>query len=99
MSTAPFAQVDFGRPRADLPQVMPASASVKGGDSALEALVDAAAGILAADSLAGTLGRIAHHLSTLVPYDDLSLYEIEDGGTALKPVFAVGEWVQEIMSE
>ena len=77
----------------------PAQVSAKRGESALEALVDAAAGILAADSLQGTLARIAHHLSTLVPYDDLSLYEIEDGGTALKPVFAVGEWVQEVMAE
>jgi len=65
----------------------------------LEALVDAAAGILSADSLPGTLGRIAHHLATLVPFDDLSLYEIEDGGDSLKPVFAVGDWVEEIMAE
>jgi len=72
---------------------------LKGGESALEALVDAAAGILAADSLQGTLGRIAHHLAALVPFDDLSLYEIEEGGTALKPVFAFGDWVEEIMAE
>ena len=77
--------------------VIPSSA--KAGDSALEALVDAAAGILSADSLPGTLGRIAHHLATLVPFDDLSLYEIEDGGDSLKPVFAVGDWVEEIMAE
>src|SRR3954454_22262635 len=70
-----------------------------GGESALEALVDAAAGILAADSLDGTLGRIAHHLQALVPYDDLSLYEILEGGSHLKPVFAVGDWVEEIMAE
>ena len=61
--------------------------------------MDAAAGILSADSLEGTLAGIAHHLGTLVPYDDLSLYEIEAGGTALKPVFAVGNWVEEIMAE
>jgi diguanylate cyclase (GGDEF)-like protein len=69
------------------------------GESALEALVDAAAGILAAGSLKETLGRIAHHLATLVPYDDLSLYEIEPGGTVLRPVFAVGNWVEEVMSD
>jgi len=85
--------------RADLPQVPSATASVQDGDSALEALVDAAAGILAADSLQGTLGRIAHHLAALVPFDDLTLYEIEEGGTALKPVFAIGDWVAEIMGE
>ena len=77
--------------------VIPSSA--KAGDSALEALVDAAAGILSADSLQGTLGRIAHHLAMLVPFDDLSLYEIEEGGVSLKPVFAVGDWVEEIMAE
>ena len=73
--------------------------AAKAGDSALEALVDAAAGILSADSLQGTLGRIAHHLAMLVPFDDLSLYEIEEGGEYLKPVFAIGDWVEEIMAE
>ncbi len=73
--------------------------SSRAGDSALEALVDAAAGILSADSLPGTLGRIAHHLATLVPFDDLSLYEIGEGADTLKPVFAVGDWVEEIMAE
>src|SRR5215218_654570 len=84
---------------ADLPQVSVIPSSAKAGDAALEALVDAAAGILSADSLPGTLGRIAHHLAALVPHDDLSLYEIEEGGKSLKPVFAVGDWVDEIMSE
>ena len=37
--------------------------------------------------------------ATLVPFDDLSLYEIEEGGDSLKPVFAVGDWVEEIMAE
>ena len=84
---------------ADLPLVSVIPSAAKAGDSALEALVDAAAGILAADSLPGTLGRIAHHLAALVPFDDLSLYEIEEGGDSLKPVFAVGDWVEEIMAE
>ena len=53
--------------------------------------MDAAAGILAADSLNGTLGRIAHHLAAVVPYDDLVLHEIEPGDGALRPVFAVGD--------
>ncbi|MEA2310629.1 MAG: diguanylate cyclase, partial [Solirubrobacteraceae bacterium] len=34
----------------------------------------------------------------LVPYDDLSLYEIAPGGTTLTPVFARGNWVAEIMA-
>jgi diguanylate cyclase (GGDEF)-like protein len=87
------------RAAADQPQVSVIPSAAKARDSALEALVDAAAGILSADSLPGTLGRIAHHLAALVPHDDLSLYEIEEGGKSLKPVFAVGDWVDEIMSE
>src|SRR5688500_6739864 len=55
---------------ADLPQVSVIPSSAKAGDSALEALVDAAAGILSAASLPGTLGRIAHPLATLDPHDD-----------------------------
>jgi diguanylate cyclase (GGDEF)-like protein len=67
--------------------------------SALEALVDAAAGILAADSLEGTLERIAHHLRSLLRYDDLTVYEIDEEQGALRPVFAVGNWVEEILSD
>src|SRR4051794_10606119 len=73
--------------------------SVRPGPSPLDALLDAAAGILAADSLRETLGRIAEHLSALLPYDDLTVYEIEPGGRTLKPVFAVGSWVDEIMAD
>ena len=47
--------------------------------SALEALVDAATGILAADSLNDTLSRIAHHLAELLEYDELSVYEVDWG--------------------
>ena len=65
---------------------MARSPALKGGTSALEALVDAASGILAADSLSGTLGGIAHHLAEVVAYDDLSLYDAES-----QPVYAVGE--------
>ena len=67
--------------------------------SALDALLDAAARILAADSLRETLGRIAEHLRALLPYDDLTVYEIEPGERSLRPVFAVGSWVDEIMAD
>jgi diguanylate cyclase (GGDEF)-like protein len=69
------------------------------GHSPLDALLDAAAGILAADSLRETLGRIAEHLGGLLPYDDLTVYEIEPGGRELRPVFAVGSWVEEVMAD
>ena len=57
--------------------------------SALEALVDAAAGILAADSLSDTLGRIAHHLGELLDYDELTVYEVDRTAGMLVPVFAL----------
>jgi len=71
----------------------------QGGGTALDALIDAAAGILAADSLKDTLGRIAHHLRALLPYDDLIVYEVDRAETSLRPVFALGAWVAEIMAE
>jgi diguanylate cyclase (GGDEF)-like protein len=69
------------------------------GGTALDALIDAAAGILAADSLQDTLSRIAHHLRARLPYDDLTVYEVDADGTGLRPVFALGSWVEEIMAE
>ncbi len=71
----------------------------QGGGTALDALIDAAAGILAADSLEDTLGRIAHHLRALLPYDDLTVYSVDADEVTLRPVFALGQWVREIMSE
>jgi diguanylate cyclase (GGDEF)-like protein len=68
-----------------------------GRGSALEALVEAASGILAADSLEGTLGRIAHHLRALLHFDDLTVYEIDEAAQVLRPVFAVGDWVDEVL--
>jgi diguanylate cyclase (GGDEF)-like protein len=67
--------------------------------SALEALVDAAAGILAADSLSDTLGRIAHHLGELLDYDELSVYEVDRPAEMLVPVFALGAYAQEVMAD
>ena len=67
--------------------------------SALEALVDAAAGILAADSLSDTLGRIAHHLSELLDYDELSVYEVDRAAGMLVPVFALGAYADEVMAD
>jgi diguanylate cyclase (GGDEF)-like protein len=67
--------------------------------SALEALVDAAAGILAADSLSDTLGRIAHHLRELLDYDELSVYEVDRAAGMLVPVFALGAYADEVMAD
>ena len=65
--------------------------------SALEALVDAAAGILAADSLSDTLTRIAHHLAGLVDFDEISVYEVRQ--EMLVPVFALGAYADEVMAD
>ncbi|MBA2239973.1 MAG: sensor domain-containing diguanylate cyclase [Solirubrobacterales bacterium] len=65
----------------------------------LEALMDAAQAVLAADSLEETFGRITRRLSALVPLDDLVIYEVEAGGARLQPVFAEGAWVEEVMAE
>ena len=65
----------------------------------LEALMDAAAAVLAADSLEETFGRITRQLGALVPYDDLVVYEVDHSGTTVKAVFADGSWVEEVMAE
>ncbi len=67
--------------------------------SALQALVDAAAGILAADSLSDTLGRIAHHLGELLEFDELSVYEVDYAAGMLVPVFALGAYAEEVMAD
>ncbi len=65
----------------------------------LEALMDAAAAVLAAASLAETFGRVTRHLRQLVPYDDLAIYEVIADRAELRPVFADGTWVEEVMAE
>ena len=65
----------------------------------LEALLEAAAAVLAADSLDDTLRRMALHLRALVPYDDLAVYELVEGGRTLSPAFAAGRWAEEVMAE
>ncbi len=89
----------MARCRVDTTDVIAQHTPAPGGGNALDALIDAAAGILAADSLKDTLGRIADHLQALLPFDDLTVYEVDDAGMALRPVFALGAWVEEIMSE
>ena len=61
--------------------------------------MDAAAAVLAAVSLSETFGRIASHLRDLVPHDDLVIYEVDPTGTTVHPVFADGNWVDEVMAE
>jgi len=65
----------------------------------LEALLEAAAAVLAADSLDDTLRRMAIQLRALVPYDDLAVYELVDAEQTLSPAFAAGRWADEVMAE
>jgi diguanylate cyclase (GGDEF)-like protein len=65
----------------------------------LEALLEAAAAVLAADSLEDTLRRMATHLKALVPHDDLAVYELVDAGRTLRAAFAAGRWADEVMAE
>ena len=67
--------------------------------SALEALVNAAAGILAADSLSDTLGRIAHHLGVLLDFDEITLYEVDRTAGMMRPVFALGAYADEVLAD
>jgi diguanylate cyclase (GGDEF)-like protein len=66
--------------------------------SVLEALMEATAAVLAADSLGDTFERIAWHLSILVPHEDLVVYEVSDSDRTLQPVFARGKWADEVMA-
>jgi diguanylate cyclase (GGDEF)-like protein len=65
----------------------------------LEALMDAAAAVLSADSLDETFGRITARLAELVPFDDLVVYEVDPSQTRLGAVFADGRWIDEVMAE
>lgn len=60
--------------------------------------MDAAAAVLAADSLAETFGQMSRQLRELVPHDDLAVYELSQDRQSLRPVFASGRWVEETMS-
>ena len=75
-------------------------ASRRADASALEALVDAAAGILAADSLSDTLARIAHHLpaSCSTTTRCRSTRSIAPPAM-LVPVYALGDHAGEVMAD
>jgi diguanylate cyclase (GGDEF)-like protein len=65
----------------------------------LEAIIDAAAGVLAEHSLAATLDEMARALDGIVPFTSLAIYEAPDGSDELVPVFAVGRWVEETLAD
>ena len=67
--------------------------------STLDALMDAAAAVLTADSLEQTLRRVGDGLGRLVPHNDLTLYGIDQAAGLFVPLFAHGSYAAEVMAD
>src|SRR4051812_894906 len=65
----------------------------------LEAIIDAAAGVLAEQSLDATLHGMVRALGGIVPFTSLAVYEADHQSEVLTPVFAVGRFVEETLSD
>jgi diguanylate cyclase (GGDEF)-like protein len=71
-----------------------------GGDqlvAGLEAIIDATAGILAAQSLSATLQAMADALAPIVPYTSLAVYEVDWVNRVCIPLTATGSYVEQTM--
>ena len=55
--------------------------------------------VLSEQSLDALLDRIADTLAELIPYEDVHIYEADEGKRELIPVLARSKWAEEIMSE
>jgi diguanylate cyclase (GGDEF)-like protein len=64
----------------------------------LEAIIDAAAGVMAQQSLTATLDGMVRELQPIVPFTSLAVYEADHAARVLVPVYAVGRWVEETLS-
>jgi diguanylate cyclase (GGDEF)-like protein len=64
----------------------------------LEAIIDAAASILAEGSLEATFDEMARALATIVPFTSLAVYSTQGSAAVLLPVFAVGRYVRETLA-
>jgi diguanylate cyclase (GGDEF)-like protein len=64
----------------------------------LEDIIDAAAGVLAAQSLQATLKEMAAALHPIVPFTSLAVYEADLDERRLNPVFAIGRHVDETLA-
>ncbi len=65
----------------------------------LEAIIDAAAGVLAEQSLTATLNGMARALGAIVPFTSLAIYEADHRARVLVPVFAVGRYVEQTLAD
>jgi diguanylate cyclase (GGDEF)-like protein len=66
--------------------------------SGLEAIIEATAGILAAQSLAATLQAMADELAPIVPYTSLVVYEVDWADRVCVPLLATGSYVEQALS-
>lgn len=64
----------------------------------LEEIIDAAAGVLAAQSLQATFKAMAAALRPIVPFTSLAVYEADMEERKLIPVFAVGRHVEQTLA-
>jgi diguanylate cyclase (GGDEF)-like protein len=64
----------------------------------LEEIIDAAAGVLAAQSLQATLKAMASALHPIVPFTSLAVYEADLESRELNPVFAIGRHVEQTLA-
>jgi diguanylate cyclase (GGDEF)-like protein len=65
----------------------------------LEAIIDAAAGVLAEQSLQSTLREMSRALAGIVPFTSLAVYELDHERRELVPVFAEGRYVDETLAD
>jgi diguanylate cyclase (GGDEF)-like protein len=78
---------------------MPPAASPIQVVQGLEAIIDAAAGVLAEQSLTATLNGMARALGEIVPFTDLAIYEADHRARVLVPVLALGRYVDETLAD
>jgi diguanylate cyclase (GGDEF)-like protein len=64
----------------------------------LEAIIDASAGILSAQSLADTVQAMADALLPIVPYTSLAVYEVDWANRVGIPLLATGRYIEETLA-
>ena len=65
----------------------------------VEAIIDAAAGVLSQKSLTATLDGMVRELRPIVAFTSLAVYEADHPARVLVPVYAVGRWVEETLAD
>src|SRR6478752_4336000 len=87
----------FGRDVPITGEIMKASSAIRVVHG-LEAIIDAAAGVLGQKSLTATLDGMVRELQPIVPFTSLAVYEADHAARVLVPVYAVGLWVEATLS-